>query len=446
MRIIPNISREQLNWNIRILDLSWPVILANLSIPLTGIVDTAVVGHLPNPAYIGAVALGALVFSTVYWMFGFLRMGTTGFVAQAFGAQNHKEVATVAMRGFGFALTVGLVLILLQAPFSAIVFHIFEASQEVERHANDYFDIRIWGVVFALANLVILGLFFGLQRMRMTLVLVFLLNGMNIILDVVFVLGLGWSVKGVAAATLLSEMTTFIVGLWLTFRVLKIPVSELVKLPIFQKNRLIALATVNINIFIRTLCIEITFLLFMWLSARSGEIILAANAILLHMMTLLAYGLDGFAHAAEALVGNAYGAKNRSMMRRYVVTTMGWSVVVAVIFCIVYAVFGSAIVSLITSIEEVKLAAGQYLLWMTIAPLICVWPFFFDGVYIGTTRTVEMRNSMFISFAAFLPVAYFGYTSFHNHGLWFALLVFMVVRGATLAMWYPKIERDAEPA
>ena len=431
-------------WNGKVLNLTWPIIVSNLSIPLAGMVDTAVVGHLPNPAYIGAVALGALVFSTLYWVVGFLRMGTTGFVAQSYGAKDADEFAAVCLRSFGTAVVIGALVIMLQYPIHILVFWFFEATQEVEDNALLYFSIRIWGVVFGLSNLVVLGILFGAQRMRAALCLQLLLNGLNVVLDLVFVVGFGWGVGGVAFATLISEAVTCVVGVWYCTRIINRPLHQLIQLPILRRDKLLGLAYANINIFIRTCCIEAVLLNFMWISSKSGEIILAANAVLLHLFTFLAFGLDGFAHAVEALAGSAYGAKDRATMRKSVLYTLLWCFITALLISIIYAVAGNFFVGLITGIPEVRAAAAEYLIWIILAPIICTLAFLFDGVYIGTTRTAEMRNTMLVSIAVYMPFAYFGYTNFGNHGLWFAIMVFMVARGVLLAWLYPKIEAHTQ--
>ena len=424
----------------RVLNLTWPVIIANLSLPLAGAVDTAVVGHLPDPAYIGAVALGALMFSAFYWLSGFLRMGTTGFVAQSFGAGDHREIMAAFVRGVGIAVFIGLALIALQSPIRFIVFWFFDASVEVESFAMDYFGVRIWGAVFGMINLVVLGLLFGLQRMRTALLLQLLLNGMNIILDLVFVVGFGWSVKGVAAATLISEFSAAAVGLVVCRNVLGFPGLMPRGLKIFQREKMIQLAQVNTNILIRTLCLECAWFYFLWVSARSGDVVLAANAILMHLMHFLAFGLDGFAHAAEALAGIAYGARDRTRLRNTVTVTLFWSLVVAACISLIYWLGGGLIISLLTGIPDVRESADVYLIWLIIAPFFCVWPFLYDGVYIGMTRTVEMRNTMIVSMLAFFIATYFTADAFGNHGLWLGLMIFMVVRGLTLGIVFRRIE------
>ena len=424
----------------KVLKLTWPVIIANLSLPLAGAVDTAVVGHLPDPVYIGAVALGALIFSTFYWLVGFLRMGTTGFVAQSYGAGDHKEISAAFARGLGVAAVIGGLVILFQYPVGVAIFWFFEASENVEKFAFDYYGIRVWGAVFALFNLVIIGLLFGLQRMRTALILQLLLNGMNIVLDLVFVLGFGWAVAGVAFATVISEVVTAIVGLLICLKILGLSFRKLSMPEVLQKENLVRLAHVNINILIRSLCLEIVFIYFMWVSAKQGDVVLAANAILLHLLLFLAFGLDGFAHAAEALAGNAYGAKDRARLHRTVTVTLFWSFIVALCFCLAYLLLGDLIIGLMTSIDDVRITANEFLIWMIIAPFFCVWPFHYDGVYIGLTRTVEMRNCMIIAMALFFVVAHPGTTLVGNHGLWLGLMVFMLARGTVLMIWYRKIE------
>ncbi len=426
----------------RVLNLTWPVIIAGLSLPLAGAVDTAVVGHLPNPAYIGAVALGALIFSTIYWLVGFLRMGTTGFVAQSYGANDQLEIGAAFIRGLGVALSVGGLIVVLQVPIGLAVFWFFEASETVESFALDYYQIRVWGAVFAMFNLVVIGTLFGLQRMRTALVLQLLLNGMNIVLDLLFVIVFGWGVAGVAAATVISEVTTAFAGLWICIRLLRISPARLSQMQIFQRDKIVRLVQVNVNILIRSLCLEIVFIYFMWVSAKHGDVVLAANAILLHLLHFLAFGLDGFAHAAEALAGNAYGGRDRQRLHRTVAVTLVWSFIVSIGFCLVYALAGDFIVGLMTGIESVRATAGEYLIWMIIAPLFCVWPFLFDGVYIGMTRTAEMRNCLIIAMIVFFIVAYPGEHLFSNHGLWLGIMAFMLTRGLLLAVWYRKIEAE----
>ncbi len=429
-----------------VLALTWPVVIANLSLPLAGAVDTAVVGHLDSAVYIGAVALGALIFSAMLWLMGFLRMGTTGIVAQYFGASEKQEVRASYLRALAVAIAIGLVIVLLRNPIGSIIFWFFDGSQPVEEQGLIYYQIRSWGIVFGFLNLVNLGLLFGLQKMRIALGLQILLNGMNIVLDLIFVLGFGWSVAGVAAATLISEVTAATAGLWICCRLAGISVGRSRYLNIFQRDRFARLMQVNVNILIRTLCLESVFIYFMWASAKQGDVALAANAVLLHLLHFLSFGLDGFAHAAEALAGNAYGAKNRKKLNEVVVVCLFWSLAVAALFSLAYLAGGPFIIGLLTGIDDVRQFCSEYLFWLVIAPFFCVWPYLFDGVYIGMTRTVEMRNGMLIAVACFFAVAYWLSALWGNHGLWFGIMTLMVVRGLTLGLWYPKIAAEVEMA
>ena len=432
-------SNERKPLHAKVLSLTWPVVLANLSLPLAGFVDTAVVGHLPDPVYIGAVALGALIFSTLYWLLAFLRMGTTGLVAQSAGADDTDEIVAMFIRSVGIGVAIGALFILLQYPIGVIIFWVFDASEAVEKFALDYYQIRIWGAIFAMSNMVVLGLLFGLQRMRTALWLQLLLNGLNIVLDLTFVLWFGWGVAGVAYATVISEIITATLGLWVCWRLLG-PKKKLAFRKFFGRDKMMMLAKVNVNILIRTLCLHVVFVYFMWFSANQGDIVLAANAILLHLLTFLAFGLDGFAHAAEVLAGMAYGAKDRVRMHYTVLVTLFWSIVVAAIICLAYAIGGKLIIRVLTGIAEVRELANTHLIWLIFMPLVSVWAYLFDGVFIGLTRTVAMRNCMLTSMCIFLLVVYFFTPAFGNHGLWLSMYVFMIARGLTQSLWYARIE------
>jgi MATE family multidrug resistance protein len=431
-------------WHARVWALSWPIILSNMSVPLVGAVDTAVVGQLPDPAYIGAVAVGAIIFNFLYWGFGFLRMGTTGFVAPALGAGDFGELRASFTRALLIAAVLGGGIIVLQRPVGAFMFWAFDASAEVEALAAAYYGVRVWSAPAALANYAILGLFIGMQNPRAALAVLLLLNVTNVVLDFVFVAGLGMGVEGVAVATLISEFTAAGAGLLVAARQLNRyaaggrPGIGL----ILNAARLRALLKVNVDIFIRTLCLIFAFFYFTTVGARMGNVTLAANAVLIHFLHFMAYGLDGFAHAAEALAGNAYGRRNLVAFRAAVKTSGIWALLVALAFCLVYALLGTAIIATLTGIEEVRERAAEYLLWAVAAPLIGVWSYLFDGIFVGTMRTAEMRNGMIISITAYLLATWLLIPQFGNHGLWAALMIFLIVRALTLGAWYPRIERS----
>jgi len=429
-------------WHRRIWHLAGPLILSNLAVPLLGAVDTAVVGHLPGPVPLGAVAVGAMILSFLYWGFGFLRMGTTGFTAQAWGAGDAAELRATLARALLLAGAIGLAAVALQGPIAWAAFALVEGSAEVEALAARYFAIRIWGVPAALANFVLWGWLLGVRRVRAMLVLQFVLNGLNIVLDLVFVLGFGWGVAGVAFATLVSEYTALAVGLALAARALArtSPAPDGWKRArILDRRRLVALVRVNGDIFVRSMCLMGAFAAFTALGARMGDAVLAANALLIQFQHFTAFGLDGFAHAAEALVGGAIGGRRRADYRGAVRASTLWAGLVALAYTAVYLALGTTLVDALTDVAAVREAAYAYLPWVVLLPVVSVWSFQLDGIFIGATRTPEMRNGMILSLAVFAGAAYVLIPLWGNHGLWLSLTLFMAARGVTLGLWLPRI-------
>jgi len=399
-------------------------------------------GHLPDPAYIGAVALGAVIFSFLYWGFGFLRMGTTGFIAQAYGAGELDEMRSSMARALLLAVLLGSVVIALQWPIGYAALSALDAEPQIESLTADYYRIRVWSAPAALLQYVVLGSLIGLQNTRAVLVLQLVLNGTNVVLDLLFVLGFGWDVKGVAAATLISECLAAAVGLWLLRRSLRPLAGRYDRTTLLDPGRLTALLRVNGNIFIRTLCLIFAFAYFTALSSSLGALTLAANAVLMHLQHFLAYGLDGFAHAAETLVGSAYGRRDRPAFRAAVRTTTIWAAAIALLYTVLYAIAGSGFVALLTNIEPVRSEAHRYLPWLIVSPLISVWSFQLDGIFIGSTHSREMRNGMIVSLAIFLVATWVLLPMLGNHGLWCALAIFLIVRAVTLGLYFGRIERS----
>jgi multidrug resistance protein, MATE family len=432
-------------WNRRVWRLAGPIILANLTTPLLGAVDTAVVGHLPDPSYIGGVAVGSVIFSFLYWAFGFLRMGTTGFTAQAAGAGDAVELRACLLRPLTLALGFGCLLILLQAPVKLAALWAIDASVEVSAHTATYFDIRIWSAPAALVNYVVLGWLLGVQRAHTALVLQLLLNGVNIVLDLVFVLGFGWGVAGVAWATLIAEVGAALGGL-----VLILP--SFGRLPgrqdwhrLRDPARLAALLRVNGDIFLRTLCLLLATTIFTAESARFGDVVLAGNAILKQLYTFVVYGLDGFAHAAEILAGSALGARNRETFRRAVVVSSLWGLGMAVVTALILLLIGPLLIGLFTSLPQVRLSAEAYLGWVVVSPLVAIWSFQLDGIFIGATRTAAMRNAMLMALGFFLVANWLLLPPLGNHGLWLSLMLFLAARAVTLGLYYPALEESVGP-
>ncbi len=427
----------------RVWALAWPSILADLTVPLLGAVDTAVMGHLPDPAYVGAVAVGAMIFSFLYWGFGFLRMGTVGFTAQARGRADADETRAVLGRAFLIAAVIALALLLLQWPAQIAAFAILDAEPQVEAFAASYFGIRIWDAPATLANYAILGWMLGMQMPRRALAVQVAINGTNIGLDLLFVVGFEWGVPGVAAATVIAQYAGAALGIALI-------ASRLRELGgAWQRNRIVDLAAlgammrVNRDIFIRTLCMIFAWSFFTWKGALMGTTVLAGNALLMNFQTFLAHGLDGFAHATSALVGEAKGAARRGDLRRTVVAATVMAALVAIGYTAVYAAAGPTLVGWLTDIPDLRAFAIQYLPWIVASPLISIWAYQLDGIFIGATRSAEMRNGMILSVAAYAAAMLTLPEHFGNDGLWMSILIFMAARAATLAVWYPRIERDA---
>jgi len=424
----------------KVWQLAGPIILSNISVPLVGAVDTAVVGHLPDPRYIGAVALGALIFSFLYWGFGFLRMGTTGFVARAFGAGDWHGLSDTLLRVLLLAVGFGLLTIVIGWPLIDLALYLLQSTAAVEDLAADYAHIRIWSAPAVLCVYVFTGVFFGMQNMRAAFILQLVLNSSNMLLDLLFVLGFDWGVEGVALASLIAEYLAMFVGFYLLRFQLKNALGRYDRARLLNRVALVKLFQANSNIFIRTLCLVFAFSYFTAKGAQQGEVILAANAILLHLQSIMAYGLDGFATAAEALAGSAYGAGKRRIFRRAVLLTSFWAALIALLMGLIYLLSGEAIIRLFTSIDEVIDSALQFLPWMVVAPIISIWSFQLDGIFIGVSHTREMRNAMIVSLLAYLALLQWTIPAFGNHGLFLGLMLFMLLRALSLLFYFPGIE------
>ncbi len=428
----------------RVWRMAGPIILSNVSVPLLGAVDTAVVGHLPEAYYIGAVGVGAVVFSFTYFVFNFLRMGTTAPTAQAVGANDWAEVRAMLGRAWFLALSIGGGLILLQIPIVTFAFWIVEASGEVETLGEKYFLIRIWAAPAALSTYTIIGWFYGMQEARIPLVLQVGINVINILLDLLFVFGLGWGVEGVAAASLIAEYAGLGFAIYFVRRQLRNLPPAKGKVRVFDFAKMKRILTFNSFIFLRTLCVVSGSAIFMTQGAKLGDVPLAANHVLYNFLLITSFGLDGLANAAEALIGEATGRRDRSAFDRAAKSVLLWSGVVGVINFLIYWIFGAAIVALLTDIEAVRAAAGTYLPWAIVMPLVSVWAYTFDGIFLGAGRARTMLASMLVSFAFYMTAMFTLLPSYDNHALWLALNVFLGFRGLTLLLLYPRLRRDVE--
>jgi MATE family multidrug resistance protein len=425
----------------RILNIAVPVVLGNITVPLLGLVDTGVVGQMGLATPIGAVGIGAVILTGLYWIFGFLRMGTTGFAAQAIGAGDGAENASILIRALGIAAMGGLAIIILQTPLFAFGFWLSPASNEVEVLARAYMQIRVWSAPFLIATFAMTGWLVAAERTRDILVIQLLMNGVNIGLDLLFVLGLGWGVQGVAVATVIAEISGCGLGLWYCRAAFEgAPWRDRARL--LDSAKLKRFASVNADIMIRSLLLQSIFMSFLFFGAGYGDTRLAANHILLQFLTVTAHAMDGFAFAAESLVGQAMGAKKRAAFRRAAVLVSCWCFGAGLLLALMFWVFGGTIIDWLTTASDVRRAARDYLFYMALTPLLSAAPFMLDGIFIGATRTRDMRNMMVMStviyFAAVLILA----PVFDNHGLWIALLISFAARGITLGWKYPALERS----
>lgn len=425
----------------RILNIAVPVVLGNITVPLLGLVDTGVVGQMGLATPIGAVGIGAVILTGLYWIFGFLRMGTTGFAAQAIGAGDGAENASILIRALGIAAMGGLAIIILQTPLFAFGFWLSPASNEVEVLARAYMQIRVWSAPFLIATFAMTGWLVAAERTRDILVIQLLMNGVNIGLDLLFVLGLGWGVQGVAVATVIAEISGCGLGLWYCRAAFEgAPWRDRARL--LDSAKLKRFASVNVDIMIRSLLLQSIFMSFLFFGAGYGDTRLAANHILLQFLTVTAHAMDGFAFAAESLVGQAMGAKKRAAFRRAAVLVSCWCFGAGLLLALMFWVFGGTIIDWLTTASDVRRAARDYLFYMALTPLLSAAPFMLDGIFIGATRTRDMRNMMVMStviyFAAVLILA----PVFDNHGLWIALLISFAARGITLGWKYPALERS----
>lgn len=428
----------------RAFDLAWPLIAANVTVPLVGAVDTAVLGHLPDPQFLAAAALGAVVFSLLYWSFGFLRTGTTGPVAQAAGAGDFVEVKATLYRAMLIAGAVGLALIVLQLPIRWVAFQILQAPTEIIESARTYVAIRIWGAPGVLCNFVLLGWFLGQAQARTGLLLQVFINVVNLVLDLFFVFGLGMTVAGVAAATAIAETAGAVLGLALAARAIGRMEGRVDRARLLDRDRLVRLFALNRDIFIRTLLVLLCFSSFTAVGARFGELTLAANAVLMTFNSFTGFALDGFAQAAETLVGRAIGARDRTELDDNLRATFVLAAGVAVIFTLVYWVGGPFLIGLLTDIPDVRAEALRYLPWAATMPAVGVWSFQLDGVFWGAARGRDMRNMMLISAGCFGLAAWFAVPALGNHGLWLAIFVFLAARAITLGSRLPAILRSIE--
>ncbi|CAI2451863.1 MATE family efflux transporter DinF [Serratia proteamaculans] len=416
--------------------LALPMIFSNITVPLLGLVDTAVIGHLDSPTYLGGVAVGSMATSFLFMLLLFLRMSTTGLTAQALGAQNPQGLARAFMQPLLLAVLAGVAIVLLRYPLIELALKIVGGGGAVLEQARLFLEIRWLSAPAALANMVILGWLLGVQYVRAPVILLIVGNLLNIVLDIWLVMGLGWNVQGAATATAISEYATLLLGLGLSWRVMRIRGISVPMLRQAWRGNLRRLLALNRDIMLRSLLLQLCFASLTIFGARLGGEVVAVNAVLMNLLTFTAYALDGFAYAVEAHSGHAYGARDDSQLRKVWRAACRQACLVALGFGLLYAVAGQQIIAALTSLPELRALASHYLPWQVVLPLVGVWCYLLDGMFIGATRGAEMRNSMAVAAAGY-GLTLFTLPILGNHGLWLALAVFLSLRGIALGwIWH----------
>ena len=415
--------------NRKILALALPNIISNITVPLLGLVDIAIVGHLGDDSLIGGIAIGTAVFNFIYWNFAFLRMGASGCTAQAYGARNFTEIASVFVRALILALAAALLLVVFQRPIGHAVFLLMDGTPHTMSYAADYFYARIWAAPATISMFAFHGWYIGMQNSRFPMYISIGVNVVNLIFCLWFALGLGWGIVGVAWGTVVAQYSGLVLSivLWGVYyrRFLRyIRIRECLKL-----DALLAFFKINRDIFLRTACIVVVYTFFTSASSGMGDTMLAVNTLLMQLFTLFSYLMDGFAYAGESLAGRYTGAHNVQALNRCVRLLLVWGGVVAVLYTGVYAFEWRTVLSLFTESPAILSEAGGYVGWLIAIPLVAFIPFTIDGILIGATRTAVMRDSVFLSTALFFAVYYGFRLVIGNNALWAAFLLFLIARG-----------------
>ena len=416
--------------NKKILQLAIPNIISNITVPLLGLVDMTLMGHLGDKKYIGAIALGGVIFNLIYWSFGFLRMGTSGFTAQAYGEDNQSKAITILARGLLVALSASLLVISLQVPIEWVSFKLIHGSRDVEVLARQYFRIRIWAAPATISIYALSGWFLGMQNARTPMTIAIIVNLANIGFNCLFVYGLGMKSDGVALGTVMAQYIGLLSSLYLLNQKYKSLFSHIKRATILNVEAMLAFFRVNGDIFFRTLCIIAVFTFFTSRSAATNDSILAVNALLLQFLMFYAHFIDGFAFAGEALVGKYLGARKPIELKQVIRQLFIWGGSLTLVYSILYYFGNDIILSLLTDNQEVISAAAPYLFWVVFVPVVGTASYIWDGIYIGATASKGMLYSMFgATFLVFFPVYFSLKEIMGNHALWLAMILFMGSRG-----------------
>ena len=414
--------------NKEILDIALPSIISNITVPLLGLIDVSIVGHLGSASYIGAIAVGSMIFNIIYWLFGFLRMGTSGMTSQAFGANDSQETARLLVRSCGVGLIAATMLILMQYPIKEFSFILIQTTSEIYELTSRYFNICIWGAPAVLGLYSISGWFIGMQNSRYPMYVAITQNIVNILASLLFVYGCGMKIEGVAFGTLIAQYAGFIMAclLWkhqygtlLPHLHLKALTNQQAMSKFFQINR---------DIFFRTLCLIAVTTYFTSAGAKQGDIILAVNTLLMQLFTVYSYFMDGFAYAGEALTGKYIGAEQHDGLRKMIKRLFQWGIGIALTFTLIYAFSGGRFLQLLTNDQSVILASKEYFFWAILIPIAGYSAFLMDGIFIGATRTRYMLWGMLAASFAFFMI-YLGLKEMGNHALWAAFIIYLSIRG-----------------
>lgn len=418
----------------RILHIAIPSIISNITVPLLGLIDVTIVGHLGSASYIGAIAVGGMLFNMIYWIFGFLRMGTSGLTAQAYGAHDLKEVTRILLRSTGISLMLTLALLILQYPIRLIAFELIDTSAEVQQLATLYFHICIWGAPATLGLYSFSGWFIGMQNSRFPMFIAITQNIVNIVASLLFVFVFGMKVEGVALGTLIAQYAGLFMAylLWLRYyRPLRKYIS---RKQLFTHDAMKRLFQVNRDIFLRTLCLVAVTVFFTSTGAAFGDVVLAVNTLLMQLFTLFSYIMDGFAYAGEALTGKYIGAGNRQELQRTIRHLFGWGIALSLAFTLLYGIGGKEFLGLLTNEQSVISASGDYFYWVLAIPLAGFAAFLLDGICIGATSTHIMLKAMVVASGSFFLIYYSLHNVLHNHALWLGFIVYLALRGIMQAL------------
>ena len=425
----------------RILSLALPSIVSNITVPLLGLCDVTIMGHVGGARHIGAIAVGTMIFNVMYWLFGFLRMGTSGLTAQAYGAHRLDEAAVLLRRGLLMGMGIGMLFVLFQWPLRHLAFWLMQATPDVELLVTPYYYICIWGVPAMLGLYALTGWYIGMQNTRIPMFIAIGQNIVNILASLLLVLVCGLGIKGVALGTLIAQWSGFLTALFLCRRYYGRMLRRVLGSWANQTTRLLkeagvsdghsakAQRSVNLDIFLRTLCLVAVNLYFTSAGAAQGATILAANTLLMQFFTFFSYIMDGFAYAGEALAGRYYGARDWSMLSQTVRRLFSWGGIMVAVFTLAYWLGGPAIVRLLTSDAEVVSTAHHYLPWTLLIPVTGMAAFVWDGIFIGITASRGMLHACFVASVAFFLLYFLLFPALHNHALWIALLVYLALRG-----------------